>query len=436
MLLKEKIAEQLPLWRERINKLIKENGDIKIGDVTVGQILGGMRGVNALVTDISYVDPFKGVLLRGYSIPEILAKLPKSEAAEYPLAGGLYYLLLVDQLPAREDALMVEDEWKKRAEIPGYVIDILRAMPPTAHPMTMFSSAILSMQTESVFAKRYEEGINKLDHWESVLEDNLNLTAKLPAIAALIYNLKYKDGKYVRPDPNLDWSANFAHMIRHADKDYRDLCRLYFIIHADHESANVSAHTAQLVSSALSDVYYSCAAGMNGLAGPLHGLANQGCLRWLLDLRKAFNGIPTREQLEQYAWDKLNAGQVIPGYGHAVLRRTDPRFLMQHDFAKKHIPEDELFQLVNEVYEVVPRVLAELGKVSNPWPNVDAITGALQYHYGVKELDMYTVMFGVSRILGISANILWARALGQPIERPQSLTTPMLESAVHIFARH
>lgn len=225
-------------------------------------------------------------------------------------------------------------------------------------------------------------------------------------------------------------------MIGQTDKTYQDLCRLYFLIHADHESANVSAHTAHLVSSALSDIYLACSAGMNGLAGPLHGLANQGCLRWLLTLRDAFGGIPSREQLEQYVWDKLNAGQVIPGYGHAVLRRTDPRFLVQLEFAKKHTPDDELVQLVNEVYEVVPRVLAELGKVNNPWPNVDAITGALQYHYGVTELDIYTVMFGVSRIMGFTANIVWSRALGMPIERPQSLTTPMLESAVHIFARH
>jgi citrate synthase len=202
------------------------------------------------------------------------------------------------------------------------------------------------------------------------------------------------------------------------------------MIHSDHESGNVSAHATHLVGSALSDVYYATSAGMNGLAGPLHGLANQECLKWLMDVRKKFDTFPTKAELEQFAWDTLNSGQVIPGYGHAVLRKPDPRFMAQLEFGRKHMPEDDLFKLVNLVYEVVPGVLGQLGKVKNPWPNVDAISGTLQYHYNVTEIDFYTVMFGVSRIMGVSANLVWARALGQPIERPKSLTTPMLEEIV------
>jgi len=436
MILYEKISAQLPEWRERINKLAKDNGDMKIGEVSVGQVLGGMRGVNSLVSDISYVDPYKGVLFRGFPIPELLEKLPKLEGHEFPMAGGLYYMLLIGEVPTMDEALEVECEWKRRSEIPQYVFDTLRAMSPASHPMTMFSTAILSMQPESIFAKRYEEGMHKLNYWEATLEDSLNLTAKLPALAAFIYNLRYKDGRYIPPNPDLDWSANFAHMIGKADdKEYQELCRLFFVLHADHESANVSAHTAHIVGSALSNVYASCSAGMSGLAGPLHGLANQGCLRWLMRLRERFGGLPTREELEKFSWETLNSGQVIPGYGHAVLRRTDPRFLAQYNFAKKHMPDDELFQLVDLVYEVVPRVLAELGKVSNPWPNVDAITGTIQYHYGLRELKIYTVIFGVSRIMGITANTVWSRIFGLPIERPQSVTTGMLESAVRMFAR-
>ena len=163
------------------------------------------------------------------------------------------------------------------------------------------------------------------------------------------------------------------------------------------------------------------------MAGPLHGLANQECLRWIIGLYKKFNGVPTKEQIEQFAWDTLNAGQVIPGYGHAVLRKTDPRYMAQREFALKHLPDDELFQVVSVVYEVVPEVLKKHGKAKNPWPNVDAHSGVLQYHYGVKEFDFYTVLFGVGRALGISANVIWDRAVGQPIERPKSITTDMLE---------
>ncbi|MCX7607724.1 MAG: citrate (Si)-synthase, partial [Anaerolineales bacterium] len=210
---------------------------------------------------------------------------------------------------------------------------------------------------------------------------------------------------------------------------YEDLSRLYFILHSDHELGNVSAHATHLVGSALSDAYYAFSAGLNGLAGPLHGLANQECLAWLISVRDRFGGVPTRQQLYDFAWETLNSGKVIPGYGHAVLRVTDPRFTAQLEYAKKHFPEDTLVQIAELVYEVVPQVLKEQGKAKNPAPNVDAISGTLQYYYGVREFDFYTVLFGVGRSLGVMANLVWARALGQPIERPKSVTTAMLEDA-------
>ncbi|MEN8171705.1 MAG: citrate (Si)-synthase [Chloroflexota bacterium] len=430
MILREKIAAQLPEMRERVRKLVKEHGDTVVGEVTVKQVYGGMRSAKVLVTDISYVDPNEGIRFRGKTIPELMELLPKAEDSDFPLSGGLYYLLLVGEVPTMEEALEVEAAWKARSGIPPFVFETLRAMPEDTHPMTMFSQAIVALQHESIFAKRYREGMKKEDYWEATLGDALNLTAKLPAIAAYIYNLKYGDGGYVSPDPDLDWAANFAHMIGKSGDDYKDLTRLYFFLHSDHESGNVSAHTTHLVGSSLSDVYYACAAGINGLAGPLHGLANQECLRWLLNVKEKFNGIPSEEQFEQYCWDTLNAGQVIPGYGHAVLRLPDPRYTAQLEFGRQFMPEDENFKMIEVAYNVIPKVLKELGKVANPWPNVDAISGTLQYHYGLKEFDFYTVMFGVSRILGVSANMVWARALGQPIERPKSLTTKMLEDLV------
>ena len=168
---------------------------------------------------------------------------------------------------------------------------------------------------------------------------------------------------------------------------------------------------------------------MNGLAGPLHGLANQECLGWLIDVRDKFGGVPTRDELYKFAWDTLNSGKVIPGYGHAVLRVTDPRYVAQMEFAKQRFPDDTLIRLADLVYDVVPAVLKEQGKAKNPAPNVDAISGALQYYYGVREFDFYTVLFGVGRALGVTANLIWTRALGQPIERPKSLSTAMLEEA-------
>jgi citrate synthase len=427
MSIKDKVASILPDWRARVGKLVKESGDVKVGEININQVYGGMRDAKGLVSDISFVDPNEGIRVRGYTISEVIEKLPKPPHAEMPYVGGLYYLLLMGEIPTEADALEVETEWKARAEVPSYVFDVIRAMPRDTHPMTLFAMAVLSMQRESLFARKYLEGLKKDLYWEPMLEDSLNLTAKLPAIAAFIYHWKFKDGQPIAPDPRLDWGANFARMMGVSDPGYQELSRLYFVIHSDHESGNVSAHATHLVASALSDIYLAFSAGLNGLAGPLHGLANQECLKWLLEVYAKYGGVPTRDQLEQFAWDTLNSGQVIPGYGHPVLRKTDPRFTVQLEYGKKHFPDDDIFKLAAMVYDVVPQVLAKQGKAKNPWPNVDAISGSLQQHYGVKEFDFYTVLFGVSRVLGVSANAVWARALGQPIERPKSLTTRMLE---------
>jgi citrate synthase len=429
MLLEDKLQQQIPEWRERVKKLVKEKGDVKVGEVTIAQVYGGMRDVRGLVTDISYVDPAEGIRFRGHTIPDILEKLPKPEGAKMPYIGGLYYLFLVGNIPTIEEAREVEAEWKKRSIIPQYVYDTIKAMPADSHPMTLFTLAVLTLQRESLFSKQYHEGMRKDDYWKPMLEDSLNLTAKLPELAAFIYRLKYKNDEIIPSDLNLDWAGNFAHMMGVSDPLYKDLSRLYFLLHSDHESGNVSAHTTHLVASSLSDIYYAASAGLSGLAGPLHGLANQECLMWLLDVKdKCGECSYDKASLRQFAWDTLNRGQVIPGYGHAVLRKTDPRYTAQLEFGKKYFPDDEIFRLAALVYEVVPDVLREQGKAKDPWPNVDAISGSLQYHFGIKEFDFYTVMFGVSRILGVSANAVWARALGQPIERPKSLTTAMLEN--------
>jgi citrate synthase len=289
------------------------------------------------------------------------------------------------------------------------------------------------MQRESVFASAYAQNkITKTNVCEFMYEEVLDLMAKLPAIAAYIYRMKYKGDTPICSDPNLDFGADFAHMMGVA-KPYDDVMRMYFILHSDHESGNVSAHTTHLVASALSDSYYSLSAGLNGLAGPLHGLANQEVLKWIQELMAKLGGkAPSKEELEKFCWDTLSGGQVIPGYGHAVLRKTDPRYEAQRQFCLRHLPDDELCKTVSLLYEVVPPVLEKQGKAKNPWPNVDAHSGVVQWYYGVREYDFYTVLFGIGRALGVLCNIIWDRALGYPIERPKSLTTAMLEDVAGI----
>src|SRR5688572_5888744 len=432
MILHEKISAQLPAWRERIKNLVKEHAAVVVDTVTIEEVVGGMRDIKALLTDISSVDPGEGIRFRGLSIPEALKALPKGRGAKLPMVGGLYYLLLVGEVPTQEQALEVEAEWAKRATVPDHVYKMLKAMPRETHPMILFSQATLALGNDSVFTRKYHEGMKKDVYWEAALEDSLDLTAKLPIIAAYIYRMKYfGESKKPKYNAKLDFGANFARMMGISDKKgYAELCRLYFIIHSDHESGNASAHAMHLVGSTLANAYFSFSASLDALAGPLHGLANQESLAWLLEVHKKFGGVPSREDLYKFAWDTLNSGQVIPGYGHGVLRVIDPRFTTQLEFAKKRFPDDELLRLAELVLDVVPTVLKEQGKAKNPMPNVDAISGTLQYYYGVREFEFYTVLFGVGRALGVTANYVWARAVGQPIERPKSLTTKMLEDAV------
>lgn len=433
--LKKVLAQKIAEHRPRTTKLLKEFSDVKLGDVTIGQAIGGARDIKCLVTDISYLDPQEGIRFRGKDIPETFAALPKVPGSEYPYVEGFWYMLMTGDVPTMEQTLEIVEDWKQRSQIPQYVIDVLRALPRDSHPMAMFSSAILAMQRDSVFASNYAAGkFNKMTCWEDMYEDANNMMAKLGPIGAYIYRIKYMGDTHIAADPNLDMGGNFARMMG-IPAPYDDVARMYFILHSDHESGNVSAHTTHLVASALSDAYYAYSAGINGLAGPLHGLANEEVLRWTQNFMTQLGGqVPTEEKLKEALWATLNSGQVIPGYGHAVLRKTDPRYTSQREFCLKTegLKDYPLFQLIKMIYEVAPGVLTEHGKAKNPWPNVDAQSGVIQWYYGVTQYEFYTVLFGIGRALGCLTNITWDRALGYGLERPKSVTTAMLEKAAGI----
>ncbi len=411
-----------------VKDLLKNHGDKKVDEVTLAQVYMGMRGVTGLVTETSLLDANEGIRFRGYSIPELRQRLPKLPGSSEPMPEGLFYLMLIGELPSDEEVHHISNTWGRRSQLPRHVFSVIDKLPVDTHPMTQFSIGIMAMQTESLFAKAYAGGINKKDYWDYMYEDVMNLIARLPRLAAYIYRRKYKNGVHIEPDPSLDWAGNFAHMLGYDKEDFLELMRLYMTIHADHEGGNVSAHTTHLVGSALGDAYLSFAAGMNGLAGPLHGLANQEVIKWIDNMREELGGgLPTKPEIEEYVRKTLAAGKVVPGYGHAVLRKTDPRFLAQMEFAKKHLPNDELVNIVWRIYEVVPGILKETGKVKNPWPNVDAHSGSLLVHYGLVEYEFYTVLFGVSRSLGVLASLCWDRALGLSIERPKSVTSAWMK---------
>ncbi|MCK4661066.1 MAG: citrate (Si)-synthase [Phycisphaerae bacterium] len=420
--LKDVFANKLPQFQNEIKGLVTKYGDKAISEVTVTQAYGGMRGVKAQVCDTSTVSPETGLIVRGIPLEKITDRCPEE----------MFWLLLTGELPDADSLKGLQADLAGRADVPDYVFDVLRALPKDTHPMAMQSIALVALQRGSKFRKRYDEGMRKQEYWEACLEDSLDLLAKMPALTAGVYRIRYEDGKLIPRDPNKDWSANFAHMMGVPDPTGRlaDLMRLYLNLHADHESGNVSANLCHVCGSALSDPYYSVAAGLNGLAGPLHGLANQECLKFHLALHEKFNGVPTAEQLKEYAWETLNSGRVIPGFGHAVLRCTDPRYTACHEFGLKACPDEPLFKLADIMLQVVPGVLKEHGKAKNTNPNVDALSGVLMYAFGVKQPPFYTAIFGVSRAVGMCSQMILNRAIGTPITRPKSVTTEWIKQQV------
>lgn len=429
--LKELFIAKATALGQEVKELLKEHGDLQIDTVDLNQAFGGMRGIKAMVWEPSALDPQEGIRFRGYSIPELSKLLPTAEGDDEPLPEGLFWLMLVGDIPTAEQVRWLTDQWTRRSNVPAYVFKTLDALPLDAHPMTQLSTAIMAMQQTSVFARRYAEGMNRSEYWDATYEDTMNLIARLPRVAAYIYRRTYFNGDHIAPDISLDWAGNFAHMLGINKPDFRSLMRLYLTIHADHEGGNASAHTTHLIGSTLSDAYLSLAGGLNALAGPLHGLANQEVIKWIFKMNDALGtSAPTEKQIEDYVKSTLSAGKVIPGYGHAVLRKPDPRFMAQKEFAEKYIQDSEIVQTIWKVFKVVPPILQSLGKVSNPWPNVDAHSGALLVHYGMDQYSFYTVLFGVSRALGVLSALCWSRALSLPLERPKSVTIEWVKEFV------
>lgn len=431
--LKQKFFEKASQLRSELRTLGKQHGKQIVDNVNISQVLGGMRGIKSMLWETSELDAMEGIRFRGYSIPQLQEILPKwKHGGTQSLPEGLFWLMLVDEVPTMEDVNWLSDEWEKRSELPKNTYDVINALDADTHPMTQFIIGISSMQTDSIFAKRYDEGMSKDEYWDATYEDAMNLIARLPALAAYIYRRVYHDSKHIPADKSLDWSGNFAQMLGVEGQDFKALMRLYMLIHADHEGGNASAHTAHLVNSTLADVYLSYAAAMGSLAGPLHGLANQEVIKWIFEMCDALGTTkPSKEQISQYVQETLDAGKVIPGYGHAVLRQPDPRFTAQKKFAEEFIKDDDYVNIVWKLFEVVPDILGSLGKVKNPWPNVDAHSGAILVHYGMREYSFYTVLFGVSRALGVMAATCWSRALGLPLERPKSVNSQWLKKQIN-----
>ena len=323
-----------------------------------------------MVWEGSVLDANEGIRFHGRTIKDCQKELPKGTSGTEMLPEAMFWLLLTGEVPTTSQVRKFSRELAEQAALPKFVNDMLDAFPKDLHPMTQFACAVSALNHTSAFAKAYEKGINKADYWEPTFDDCISLLAKLPTVAAKIYQNAYRGGGALpaEVDVNQDWSYNFAAMLGKGGKKnegFQDLLRLYLALHGDHEGGNVSAHTTHLVGSALSDPFLSYSAGLQGLAGPLHGLAAQEVLRWILQMKDAIPSGYTEKDVKDYLWTTLKSGRVIPGYGHAVLRKPDPRFEALMDFAssRPEIAADPVFQLVKKNSEIAPGVLTEHGKV-------------------------------------------------------------------------
>ena len=324
-----------------------------------------------MIWEGSVLDPNEGIRFHGRTIKDCQKELPKGTSGTEMLPEAMFWLLLTGQVPSTSQVRGFSRDLAEKSNIPPFIGQMLDNFPKDLHPMTQFACAVSALSRQSIFAKYYERGFNKADYWEPTFDDSISLLAKLPTIAAKIYQNTYRGGGPLpaTADPKQDWAYNFAAMLGKGGKEndgFQDLMRLYLALHGDHEGGNVSAHATHLVGSALSDVFLSYSAGLQGLAGPLHGLAAQEVLRWILQMKAQIGDTFADQAVKDYLWTTLKSGRVIPGYGHAVLRKPDPRFEALMDFAtaRPEVAQDPVFQLVKRNSEIAPNVLMEHGKVS------------------------------------------------------------------------
>jgi citrate synthase len=377
--------------------------------ITKEHLETGLRGFPIGYCTTSTVDPEKGLFYIDRPIEQIADWEPES----------VIYLLYHGEVGKKEEVEAFKKELKGRAVVSQEVIDHLEKLPRSGHPMAIFSAAILIL---GAF-----EG--KGDY----REDCLNLIAKIPEVTAVVINHHAGWGKTPKSRLELGYMENFAQMLAIPEiqngksKDrLRDVLTLFNVLHYDHGGGNLSTFVGKAVASGLEDLYGSIAASMNALAGPRHGRANQECLHFVTEMLEKLGPQATERDVELSIRKKLANKELIYGFGHAVLRVEDPRATVQYHFAEKYFPEYPLVKMALMIRSTGSRVLKENPKISDPYPNVDAVSGTLLTAAGFPYPDYYTVLFGLARIVGISIQIVYERLIaregkGTPIVRPKYL---------------
>jgi len=414
-LLKSALRECLARSRQQLRRI--GGSERELARLTVRHVASGSRGLPVVLCDTSEVTPDDGLFVRGRPIAEAASRTPEE----------LFWLLLTGDWPDAQQAAELGRELACRCRLPDYLWRVLEALPADTHPMAQLNTGVLALQPNSIFARRYAAGLPPDRFWEATLEDALNLLAQLPCLAGYIYRRRTRKGAISCCEARRDWAGGYAHMLGLPDPHGRlaAALRLLCVVHGDHGGGNVSSLAAAVVNSSLADIYLALSAGLNGLAGPLDGLASQESVYWLRQVAASDAG-PDANVWRRAVDERLAARRPIPGFGHAVLRCVDPRYRILADFARRECPEAPLVRAALAAAEHVPALLREKTRTRNPNPNVDLISGPLMDAFGIAEPEYHAVLISVGRALGLCAQAVLARGLGLPIFRPDSITLQRL----------
>ncbi len=373
--------------------------------ITKEQLETGLRGFPVGYCPTSTVDPTKGLFYIGRPVTELATWRPEE----------VIYLLMFGKQGSRQEVDHFFADMQKRSKLKPETVQAIEKLPKQGHPMKQLSAALLILGM-----------LEKTDDYQ---EDCLNLIAKVPYLVALVINHHAGWGKTPEPRPDLGYMENFAAMVRAPHADHEKLTaafRLFNIVHYDHGGGNLSTFVGKAVASGLEDMYGSIAAAMCALEGPRHGRANQDCLEFLREVVKEAGENATAPEIEKLIRDRLATNKLVFGFGHAVLRVEDPRAQVVYDYLKKHYPSHPLVRIALLLRSEGTKVLSENPKISDPHPNIDAISGTLLVVAGFDYPEYFTVLFGLSRIVGISRQIVYERleargGKGTPIVRPKYL---------------
>lgn len=358
---------------------------------------------------ITYIDGDAGILrYRGYAIEDLAAHSTYLEVA---------WLLIHGELPTPAELEEFSEKVKRHTLLHEDLKRFFSALPHTAHPMSVLSSAVSALSTY------YEDSLDPHDP-EAVEISTVRLLAKLPVIAAYAHK-KALGQAFLYPDNSLSFIENFLKL------NFGNLAEIYqvnpvlvkaldrlLILHEDHEQ-NASTSTVRLVGSTQANIFASISAGINALYGPLHGGANEAVLTMLGRIRDSGESV-------QHFVDRVKNkedGVKLMGFGHRVYKNFDPRARVVKESADEVLADlgvsDPLLDIARELEQVA---LADDYFIERKlYPNIDFYTGVIYKAMGFPT-RMFTVLFAIGRLPGWIAH--WREANDDPatkIGRPQQL---------------